>query len=400
MLQIEGVDYKGFGNIYKFIMTDSDLKIGAKALYAYLCSYTGKGNSAYPKRDKILYDLQICKTAYYKYLNQLVEDGYIKVERADKYPFKNIYTIVSRPLKLKTVQPDIKEQKQLVSGGIKAFGYGSIPKAVMIDRRLSCASKALYAYLCSFAGNGTCAFPKCKDILYHLNISINTLNSYMRELIGCNYITVEQQHDKGRFDRNIYYINDLPDEEIGQAEIERRMDYQQQKWQKIQDRKQGLVNLPTLSKSATIKVTKREKSEVNTQEKTQRKQEEKDMFERDIFERDSYEQFIKDNIEYDILKAEKDAEYLDLIVDVMVDAVTSKKNSLRVNQQDMPTEAVKSRLLKLDSEHVRYVQLCLSETTTMPKNLRAYLLTTLYNASTGIDAYYTMRVKHDFNENS
>ena len=222
----------------------------------------------------------------------------------------------------------------------------------------------------------------------------------MRELIGCNYITVEQQHDKGRFDRNIYYINDLPDEEIGQAEIERRMDYQQQKWQKIQDRKQGLVNLPTLSKSATIKVTKREKSEVNTQEKTQRKQEEKDMFERDIFERDSYEQFIKDNIEYDILKAEKDAEYLDLIVDVMVDAVTSKKNSLRVNQQDMPTEAVKSRLLKLDSEHVRYVQLCLSETTTMPKNLRAYLLTTLYNASTGIDAYYTMRVKHDFNENS
>lgn len=54
LIMIEGVDCKGFGVIPKIVTTDTNLSIGAKALYAYLCSYAGNGTTAFPRRDKIL----------------------------------------------------------------------------------------------------------------------------------------------------------------------------------------------------------------------------------------------------------------------------------------------------------------------------------------------------------
>ncbi len=54
---------------------------------------------------------------------------------------------------------------------MKSLGYGTIAKAVMLDARLTLKSKGIYAYFCSFAGSGNSAFPKLKNILYHLQIS-------------------------------------------------------------------------------------------------------------------------------------------------------------------------------------------------------------------------------------
>ncbi len=398
MLRVEGVDYKGFGIVPKFLMTDTDLPIGSKSLYAYLCSYTGKGNTAYPKRDKILDDLSICKTAYYRYQKALIEQGYIRVDRETVYPFRCTYTLVSRPPKLKEKMPD--GDGKLIAGGIKALGYGSIPKAVMIDKRLSAKAKALYAYFSSFAGNGSCAFPKTKDILYHLGISVNTLTTYMHELIGCNYITVVQQHDKGRFDRNTYYINDLPDEQIGHEELERRAEYQKQKRSKqggAQSENKGLVNLPT-QKSET------KKEPINADVKPLSVYLDKPFAaqKRKKFEnyRGETEERIKEQISYDYLSQNPQyKDYAGLILDVMVDAVTSTSDTLRVNRQDMSVDVVRSRMLKLDESHVEYVLDALAEITTMPKNLRAYLLTALYNSYTGLDLHYQLRVQHDFREN-
>ena len=388
MLRVEGVDCKGFGIIPKALMTDTDLTIGAKALYAYLCSYTGKGNTAYPKRDKILSDLNICKTAYYRYQKELIDQGYIRVDRETTYPFCCTYTLVTRPEKLKEKIPT--GDGTMIAGGIKAFGYGSIPKAVMVDKRVSVKAKALYAYFSSFAGNGSFAFPKTKDILYHLGISVNTLTTYMHELIGCNYITVVQKHDKGRFDRNTYFINDLPDEKRGQEELQRRAEYQEQK----KAHSKGLVNLPTPKKDnqKEVKNTVAEALSVylDNQYDKQKSQEIQN-------DREVVESRIKEQISYDYLCGLPGCkDYIGLILDVLIDAVTSKNETLRVNRQDLSTEVVRSRLFKLDESHIEYVLDSLSNITTMPKNLRAYLLTALYNSYTGIDPHYNLQVKHDF----
>ena len=56
---------------------------------------------------------------------------------------------------------------------------------------------------------------------------------------------------------------------------------------------------------------------------------------------------------------------------------------------------VKSRLLKLDGEHIKFVFDCLQENTTKVRNIKQYLLTTLFNAPTTIGNYYSALVNHD-----
>ena len=63
---------------------------------------------------------------------------------------------------------------------------------------------------------------------------------------------------------------------------------------------------------------------------------------------------------------------------------------------DIPTEAVRARFLQLDSEHIQYVIDALNQTTTKINNIRAYLLTALYNAPVTIGPYYSAAVRHDF----
>ena len=110
-----------------------------------------------------------------------------------------------------------------------------------------------------------------------------------------------------------------------------------------------------------------------------------------------YRQIIMENIEYDITRRQLgyDADILDEIVDIMVDTVCSTKHMIRIGGQDFPLEVVKSRLLKLNSEHISYVVSSLKSNTTKVRNIRAYLLTALYNAPTTISSYYTALVNHD-----
>lgn len=54
--------------------------------------------------------------------------------------------------------------------------------------------------------------------------------------------------------------------------------------------------------------------------------------------------------------------------------------------------------LKLNSEHIRFVVGGLKENTTRIRNMRQYLLATLYNAPLTIGNYYRSLVSHDMSE--
>lgn len=82
---IEGVLSKGYGIMPKMITTDTNLTIEAKAIYAYMVSFAGAGETAFPKVSTMLYHLQISKTRYYKNLNLLKESGYIEVQSRRKF---------------------------------------------------------------------------------------------------------------------------------------------------------------------------------------------------------------------------------------------------------------------------------------------------------------------------
>ena len=99
ILKFEGIMSGGFGIAPRIVMRDHRLSIEAKAIYAYFQSFAGNRESAFPARDTILNELSISKTRYYKYLNQLIEYDYIRVEREenDGWKGRNIYVIVSNP---------------------------------------------------------------------------------------------------------------------------------------------------------------------------------------------------------------------------------------------------------------------------------------------------------------
>ncbi|MCH5261111.1 MAG: helix-turn-helix domain-containing protein, partial [Lachnospiraceae bacterium] len=115
-------------------------------------------------------------------------------------------------------------------------------------------------------------------------------------------------------------------------------------------------------------------------------------------EMDSYREMIRENIRYDDFVRERpyDVSQLDEMIELMVEAVCSRKETIRVAGNDFPQVVVKSRLLKLDGEHIRFVFDCLRENTTQVRNMKQYLLTVLYNAPATIENHYAAQVNHDF----
>ena len=118
-----------------------------------------------------------------------------------------------------------------------------------------------------------------------------------------------------------------------------------------------------------------------------------------IDERERYEELIRENLEIDILSQDPhyDIDRVNELVEIMLDAVCSKSPTIRINGEDMPQQVVKSRFLKLDSSHIEYVLHAMDECPSDIRNIRAYLLTTLYNASLTMDNYYSALVNHDMN---
>ena len=116
-----------------------------------------------------------------------------------------------------------------------------------------------------------------------------------------------------------------------------------------------------------------------------------------VSEMESYRDLILENIEYDHLCREFTTyrEDMDEIVELMVETVCAKRKTTRIAGSDFPHEVVRSRFLKLDSEHIRFVMDSLQKTTTEVRNMKQYLLAVLFNAPTTISNHYTAQVNHD-----
>lgn len=112
---------------------------------------------------------------------------------------------------------------------------------------------------------------------------------------------------------------------------------------------------------------------------------------------ESYRELILDNIEYDFLVQNErmDRDRLDELVELIVDTVCSRRETIRIAGDDYPAEVVKSRFLKLNSSHIEYVLDRMRENTTYVRNIKKYLLAALYNAPATMDSYYTSLVSHD-----
>ena len=107
-------------------------------------------------------------------------------------------------------------------------------------------------------------------------------------------------------------------------------------------------------------------------------------------------ELVLENIEYDCMSQRFKDDRLDEIVDLMVETLCSTKPIINIAGEEYPAQLVKEKLLRINSSHIEYVYFCLDKNTTYIRNIRRYLLATLFNAPSTIDHYYTALVKHDF----
>lgn len=112
---------------------------------------------------------------------------------------------------------------------------------------------------------------------------------------------------------------------------------------------------------------------------------------------DVYREIIKGNIEYDIMKDNfpYDYERLDEIVELMAETLASKKATFCIAGDTYPASTVKFKLLRINSLHIQYVFECLDKNTTEVRNIKKYLLATLFNAPSTMRSYYKAQVNHD-----
>ena len=225
--------------------------------------------------------------------------------------------------------------------------------------------------------------------------SIDAIREDVRELERAGYIKRSRERDeRGCLRGTVYTIYEQPHAEPTPEEP---------------TQEKPALNNPTLEKPMLEKPTLENPMQLNTKSTKKRKRQSTDLSITDSTETpvqkrteaketfESYRELILENIDYDALAGDPcvDREQLDEIVALVQETVCSTRSRIRVAGNDYPAEVVRSKLLKLNSEHIRFVMDCLKQNTTRIRNIRQYLLTVLFNAPSTMNSYYAALVAHD-----
>ena len=270
------------------------------------------------------------------------------------------------------------------------------------NEKLSLKAKGLLSQMLSlpekwnYTLSGLCAInPESKD----------AIRSALRELEEQGYVVRRQTTDaSGKFSKNEYIIYEVP-----VSKPDAGADPSLEK---------PLSENPTTDNPPTGKPSAENPTQLNTKKSnTQKSKTDKSSTDSIPFREDAaavppepkrkeademqsiydYRELICENIEYDLLKERfpYQGETLDEILELIVEVVTAKRKYTRIAGSDFPHEVVRSRFLKLQSEHIQFAMDCMKENTTKIRNIKQYLLTVLYNAPTTISNYYSALVNHD-----
>lgn len=110
---------------------------------------------------------------------------------------------------------------------------------------------------------------------------------------------------------------------------------------------------------------------------------------------DAYRECIRENIDYQCFRPQ-DMESVDELVELMADTMlVPDRGKVRVAGTEKPAPVVKGRFMKLAHSHIEYVIGCMQKHTGKIRNIKAYLLTALYNSPLTISSYYRAEVNHD-----
>ncbi len=214
----------------------------------------------------------------------------------------------------------------------------------------------------------------------------DTIRKQIKELESAGYLVKGRIRDEyGRLVSSKYYVFDtpwwnMPEDRLPEGFVKPTTDNPTSEKPKLEN---PTLDNPALGKPTQLNKQLSIKQKSNTQESNILS------IYLDRMDRMGIERTIKENIDFDILCSYEDKERLQEIVGIMVDTLCSSKETIRINNEDIPYEVVAERFGSIDSEHIIYALDCMDNRSGDIRNLRAYILTTLFNAPLTIQNYNT-----------
>jgi len=261
------------------------------------------------------------------------------------------------------------EFKMAIFHVMKNDGYTVMSNFHLRDKRLSLKAKGLLSQMLSLPENWDYSL---KGLTVINRENIDAIRTAVVELENARYITRRQgRDDKGKMTGNEYNIYEKPMTDNPLLE-------------NLTTAKPIAENPTQLIKEVAIK------EKINTEDIKYQSINQDAMDTIGI-----YRSILHENIEYDILCEYEDKELIDEIIEIMLECICSSKETICIGKEDVPKEVVKSRFLKINSEHIEYILFCMKRNTTKVRNIKAYLKAVIFNAPVTISNYYSAEVNHD-----
>lgn len=303
----------------------------------------------------------------------------------------------------------------------KSANYTTMSNYHLKDRRLSYKAKGLLSVILSLPDEWDYSL---RGLSYIANDGIDSVRNTVRELERFGYIArgAQTRDERGRMSAGEYYVYEnpsenphfKPEEENGSVEpnptalenptrtsspVPTALDFP--------TTEKPMTENPTTDTDYNNKILNNQiliNQSIQTEDRTDGTENQGETFfhssalkEKDRDDNSRCREIIRRNIGYDDNYANSpNKQRVNEFVELMVDVICSSGKTVRVNGAEIPREIVKSRLLKITSLHIDYVLDALERAAPDIRNIRAYLITALYNAPVTQDNYYAAWVRSNF----
>lgn len=234
---------------------------------------------------------------------------------------------------------------------------------------------------------------------------IDGVRSGIRELEKLGYLTRRQlRNEKGQLAHNEYLVYETPELNPNFAKSEENCQELPSLENPITDKK---INSPSLENPSTENPTQLNTKLLNTKYINQSYQDNNnininntyrcdEMDSIDKIDRKEIKAELKKQLNYENLISRNEADKkqinsinsINSIINILADVMSSRSQSIRIAGGNKPLEEVIQRFRQLTDKHIAYVLECLNKNADKPRNIRAYLLTSLFNAPSTMDCYY------------
>ena len=254
-------------------------------------------------------------------------------------------------------------------------GYTIVSNVLLRDERLTLKAKGLLSLILSLPPKWDMTIEGLSKICIECS---DTISGILKELEAAGYLSrYRERLGNGRYGHMIYHFFSTPSHK--------------RPIPKKPKRKKPVQEKPIREKSGQLSKEAINKEETNKDCSDILSINQDDAMD----EMRIYRTIVCENIDYEYLIERDNKGIVDEIVEIMLECICSTAQSLVIGKEAVPKELVKSRFLKLDSSHIEYVLYSLNNNTTKVRNIKSYLKTTLYNAPTTINSFYTAEVNHD-----